>query len=220
MTPSEKIEASNVWDRRFGLPTIPIHDNPWIYIAYTFALVRMVGNVPGTWAEALARHVDACKTPDGVITRWPHGGRLSHDELMGAAYLNHDSAKSIIAKLEEQDGLYGPGQDESDYMFRFVFLKPFLRACAGYRVGIFSQIVFSVSLLLHAFTYKPDVTGDSGTLKNWLMGLELESHGICALTVPLWRKKIEKKGVTLKRIFSKTYLTECPVLAEIAPEHM
>jgi len=218
MTAADKVQASNVWDARYGLPTIPINNNPWIYTAYVFALVKIVdGLVPPSWWEALLKHVQACMTPEGILRRWPDGGGLSHDELIGAAHLSPVAAKSIIVRLEEQDGLYSDPNAEQEYFFRFAFLMPYLRARAGFRVGLVSQIVFSFCILLHGWSYGP-TSGDSDTLKFWLMGIEMEKVGLCALAVPAWRKTMAKKGRSLKSIFSTTYLTECPVLGEIAPE--
>lgn len=33
-SPIERLKASNAWDHRYQLPTVPMHSNPHLYMAY------------------------------------------------------------------------------------------------------------------------------------------------------------------------------------------
>jgi hypothetical protein len=224
VTVFEKIESSELWDKRYGLPLIPRHSNPFIYCAYVFKLAKYYTDpsfpdLKVEWEASALEYSALCNVAgNGYFRRWPDGGggTFSHDEMIGAAYLNRLNAASIGYALLKNDGIYD-SDSEAKNVFRFLFLMPYLKARAGFKVSLPSQILWSAHVVTHALRYN-EKTGDSGTLKIWLMAEEMIRFPICKLAYSFWRSRMLKKGRTLKKIFSTSYLTEFPILAEIAPE--
>lgn len=222
MSAIEKLMKSNVWDSRFSLPTIPMHSNPWIYTAYCLLLAGKADKVD--YREKLLVEIDEfyskCLMPSGVMNKWPGGGHTSHDELMGAAWLRPGIAREIVEYLELNDGMYDNESPEKPrekfYMYRFIFLMPYLRACAGLRVSLASQVIWSLAAISNCWKF----TGDSsGVLLFMLMGDKMQNYPISKIAVWFWRRRLMTKfGCTPKLVFQKFYLTEAPVLAEIAQE--
>lgn len=217
-----KVMNSNAWDTRFSLPTVPFHSNPWIYIAY---FLNVAGIADGEdYAKKLSPEVDEfykkCLKVSGVFTKWPEGGFTSHDELMGAAWLRQGIAREIVQYLSEHDGIYDSecpeAPRETHNVYRFIWLMPFLKACAGYKVSFLSQIIWSISAIANSWKFSGDT---SGVLLFWLMCSKMKDYPLSKIAVWFWGHRMKNKhGITPKIIFSKYYLTETPVLAEIAPE--
>lgn len=234
-----KIKGSNVWDSRFELPLIPIHNNPFLYSYYVMKMAGYTKEIH----ERLSLHAENCRTSFGVFDRWPDGsgGIMSFDELMGLAAHHEWAAQEILAYLTETDGVYinrpedvKPHElDEKHYVYRMIFLKPFLRACAGYKVNLISQAQFSAfliyDLLTHKFTIDDFFKADAGTdefrkkldapgrLKIWVMLDYMEKYPLSKLAVNWWRRSMRKKDITPKTCFAN-YLSEVPIMWEIAPE--
>lgn len=224
MTYFDKVKNSNAWDPRFGLPLMPIHNNPWIYCAYTFLLLKLCGERRAyqEMRAALIAHLTACETEVyGLYSTWPGGSaHTSVDEVMGMAYLSPAAADRILTHLKDQDGIYDSGENnrgETMNLYRFIFLVPFLEACSGKRVSLWGQFKWAAHVAFHAFTHK---TGnESDTLLIWLMCDVMEKHFLLRQVIWLWQKRMASQGIDGPRvIFSKYYLTECPVLGEIAVE--
>ncbi len=219
----EKVKASNVWDPRYNLPTVPMHNNPWIYMAYVALLLKQADE-RRAWRECSAdlyEFARGCEIDMGLIDRWPDGGggSCSHDEIMGAAYLSMPLAGRIVDRLKKENGRYDNKEtdnDISDQEFRFIFLMPFLRACAGLKVGFFSQFMWCVHVLEHALTHK--LGEESGTLKIWLMLDMMERFLICRWVGSFWQSRMRKHGLNGVKDCFKYYLNECPVLGEIATD--
>lgn len=229
MNPEARLRISQAWDGRFDLPTIPIHNNPWIYMAYCFRIcneygvdefrLRFKDRIETYYAKCLVNR----ETP-GLFYRWPNGfgGDSSHDELMGGAWLSPMIARDILAHLEKTDGQYTVDPkyivgtyDETKNVNRFFWLRPFLRACAGFRVSLFSQLLWSIQALVSCWNF----TGDaSGVLKVWVMCDVMKKYPISSIAVWYFDYRLRNKfKVTPKDIFARNYLTEIPVLADIAP---
>ena len=94
MTALDLLKQSEAWDPRYSLPLVPMHNNPWIYLAYCTRILRRDG---GWWSSenkqtfeaSIQTHFERCSTDKlGYLKRWPEGGICSHDEILGAAYLN------------------------------------------------------------------------------------------------------------------------------------
>lgn len=214
MTTVEKIEASKAWDTRFNLPTFPQFNNPFIYLAYMWLLVEQSGEkVPDAWELSLAEFGYQCNK-NGTYTRWPDGtgGTFSHDEVMGASYLNHVVAADMINQLQKTDGLFD-SDDERKNQFRFLFLMPLLKACAGYRVGIISQLQWSIHAMITAWKYKDG--SESGILKMWLMIEKMKVYPLSRMACIMFGIIMQKKGIT-PRVAFKKYFNDMPDLAELA----
>ena len=56
-------------------------------------------------------------------------------------------------------------------------------------------------------------------LIRWLTLPQMEKHLFSGIAVSFFKSRLMKLGLTPKEIFSKHYLTEIPIMAEIAPEH-
>lgn len=217
MTVLESLKESKAWNSKYELPLM--HNNPWIYMAYAEMILRFHGEelplIP------LHSYYAACEVKEqpGLIHRWPtaHGGNTSHDELMGAAHLDHEFATLILEYLDRNDGVYDDRAQDKEIsperwnLFRFPWLRPYLAACAGYRVGVFSQIMWISHVVYSAFTVKP---GDVGPhLRIWLMADIMAGYPFCAIAIHFWKARVSKQ-ITLKRALS----IEPGVLDQWAPD--
>ena len=216
----DKIKESTVWDKNYNLPTIPRHNNGHIYCAYVTLILEKLGENTSDIRASYIDFFNKCQLPNGTFSRWPggRGGDTSHDEIMGAAYMNDVFACSLIDYLTKMDGQFSVEKQEQynerRNQFRFVWLMPFMKACAGYRVSLFSQAAWGLYALYNAATWKGDC---SGTLKVWLTLDRMKEYPLSAFFGFIWKLWMEKKHkITPKIIFTKYYLTEEPVLGQIA----
>jgi hypothetical protein len=164
---------------------------------------------------------DRYKFP-GLLNRWPggFGGLTSHDEVIGASFLDSDFAKRAVNYLASQDGNYNntgepetiPGQHN---LYRFVWFLPFVKARAGFKVNVISQFAWVTRLLGDLFNYKPGDEG--GKLLTWIMLEDMSKQSICKIFIYFWKKKMKKLGLGPKKMF-EIYLKECPVFHDLAPE--
>lgn len=216
----DKIKESTVWDKNYNLPTIPRHNNGHIYCAYVTLILEKLGENTSDIRASYIDFFNKCQLPNGTFSRWPggRGGDTSHDEIMGAAYMNDVFARSLIDYLTKMDGQFSVEKQEQynerRNQFRFVRLMLFMKACAGYRVSLFSQAAWGLYALYNAATWKGDC---SGTLKVWLTLDRMKEYPLSAFFGFIWKLWMEKKHkITPKIIFTKYYLTEEPVLGQIA----
>lgn len=234
MTVFQNFQNSNAWDARYNLPLVPIHNNPWIYLAYA---VKLIANGQHTndelieLVDLIEDQLERCKSDEaGEWWRWPgeRGGPVSHDELMGLGYLGwklglpSKPAQKILSHLNKTDGEYNltneDGIPERYNVYRFVFLTPFLRACTKkeFRLGWLSQIMFCFHVGLDAVTYKLEHGDEGARLRMWLMMEPMEAFPLPRLVLGWWKEKMEKLGLSPKKLYEK-YLAECPVYRENAP---
>lgn len=239
MSAIEMLQKSNAWDDKYGIPNVPSHNNPHIYVAYCYMIadrydVKRNPEIQEKYDLMLAmyrRFWEGCqigenhifegkKLNPGTFSRFPggRGGDTSHDEIMGAAYLYKSAAEYLVDYLTKTDGQFSINAtatyDESRNQFRFWWLMAFLKACAGYRVSLVSQFAWGLYALYNAFTWKGDC---SGTLKVWLTLDKMKKYPLSAFFGFIWKLWMEKKHkLTPKIVFTKYYLTEVPVLGQIA----
>jgi hypothetical protein len=210
------ITKTELWDPRYNLPTIPQHSNPWIYMALVFKCVpefKDIANVFEHWLK--------CYHPP-IFYRWPDktGGNFSHDEILGAAHVLINAAYTIYCELVKYDG-YSPDEHgritENRYMFRFPFLRPFLRARLGMKVSTLSQVLWSLYVLKATVFSKKTKLDADGLLKIWLMSDYTSGYPIMDLTKHIWKLVMKHKGIGPKYLFTEHYLYVCPTMREIAP---
>lgn len=214
----DNFRASNAWDERYRLPTCPNQNNPWLYMAYAERIGFCTNQVVVSRIEAEAFGVK-CEIESGLIARWPtkDGGMTSHDELIGACSLSPWLADRIAAYLERHDGEYNSTGEVSDIperydLFRIVWLMPYVRACAGWQVGLFSQLLWSVSCILSAL----DADLGGGKLRFWLMFPQMENLPLCSLAIAFFRACAGARGITPQSAF-RIEPRENPVFADNAP---
>jgi hypothetical protein len=197
--------ASKAWDKRYELPLFPEFNNPWIYGAYAKKLLEESSS-PDDLRVRFTIHAMYCQGNEpGFFTRWlgGDGGSTSHDELMGLAYVCEPFvAKKILDRLYARDGVYNPEDKPVDTMWRFIFLEPFLRECAGLPVGLFSQLKWAAHVFWSALTYK---SGSSGPLKIWLMGDVMSKYIICHAAYTFWKRRMAKKGPFPQWMFTEHF---------------
>jgi hypothetical protein len=176
--------------------------------------------------DAYATFLHSCMIVPGLFNRWPDGtgGKTSHDELVGMAYLNQEAARQIVDYLTEKDGEYNNTSfketiPEENNQFRFIWLLPFLKSCAKYRVSLISQVLWISCLLTDFFKKKENLDG-SGLTMRWLMCERMGQYWLSALAIFFWKLKMKSLGVGPKYIFENKYLVEVPVFAENALEEM
>lgn len=212
----EEFKKSNAWDVRNGLPTVPFHNNPWIFMAYAFKLIKLNdGSVPldkELWNMALN-----CEKEPGLYNRWPDGtgGVTSHDELIGISFLIPTMSFRILRYLDSNMGYYNnltsaKGLSFFRYnLFRFVFLKPVLKSFANLELTKLDKFFLYAYLITHAFNPKKDY---GGSLVIWIMTEALKDNKV----VQLWKKLSNKKMYGPKECF-QNYLKECKVFYNNAP---
>lgn len=219
-TALELVKTSNAWDPRYNLPTLPNHNNPFIYMAYLDLAMRAYDG------SQIERHLiwdfyAACEKESGLFYRWPDhgGGQISHDEVMGAAYFDPIIAKRILNYLDAHDGEFNVTGEPVDAtgekynIYRMVWLRPYLMACCEDRpVSFISQIYWLVGLISDYFN--EDAGG--GKLRTYLMASKMARFPMCKFFFDLWRTKMEKKGITFKTALA-IEPRENPVLTSLAP---
>lgn len=213
---ADQIEASELWDPRYNLPTIPIHNNPRIYTALVF---RFMDEVPRAW---VARFIDfsqkAWVERNGILvpTRWPdgRGGNYSHDEILGDAFILPGLAWIHLEVLRVAWGVYPDENGEfpvSRWFYRFIFLVPYLKARAGEKLSVFNKLAWSIHVLM---SMRAKTVDADGAFKIWLMVREMKNH--CPKTCARWVAGMKKRGMTPKDLFVD-YLKECPSMRKFAP---
>lgn len=208
-TAIERLKESNVWDDKYGIPNAPAFNNPHIYVAYCYMIAKKADEAQLAFpldnkdtvekylimGQMYRRFFNLCKINEdtvfegkklknGAFSRFPggRGGDTSHDEIMGAAYMDNGISAYLIDYLTKLDGQFTANEvalyDESRNQFRFWWLMPFLKACAGYRVSLLSQFAWGLYAVIDAVGWKGDC---SGPLKTWLMYDKMKKYPVSAI---------------------------------------
>lgn len=219
MSVLQKFKDSNAWDPRYNLPLVPKANNPWIYLAYATKLVKdaNLSDFDRKYELKIWNLLCSCEVKPGLYNRWPDGsgGVTSHDELIGMAYLVPEMAFRILSHLEIHLGYYnnlGTGGYLRFNLYRFVFLKPYLKVRAKMDLNLWDKLAWSAYMLLDALFYKG--RDEDGRLMRWLMA----EHTQHLWATRFWVESMNRKVRGPKQIF-ETYLTECPVFREVAPDN-
>jgi hypothetical protein len=211
------LSLTELWHVLYQLPLIPIHANPHFYLA--LVMLCSPGSVPQPRADAYFQscvgHDTYYRFPDG------RGGNFSHDEILGAASYSQIAAAELYDTLETNDGIF---PDEfghlvaTRYFYRYVFLKPYLRARLGMPVSAFAQSFWSMHVVWSIFMNRQNNFDPDGLLKVWVMGQSVKNYPEMNFFYELWKKVMKSRGIGPKMIFAGHYLTECPSMARIAPD--
>lgn len=238
----QSFQAPPTWSEECGLPLVPFHNNPFIYGAYAIKIIRLHDKIDPldpspesnyAWMrENWERYLKDTEIEPGFFNRWPkgRGGLTSHDEVMGRAWLCPKEASKILAYLEKHDGLFAnvdikSGIPERENIYRFYWLKPFLKACTihkdnpdQHRVSLISQLIWSWYALMDGMFYKKEENDGGGRARMWLMLDKMEKLPLSNIFVQFWRNRMKKLGISPKTVFSELYLKEAPQFAAFAPE--
>lgn len=203
----DQFKASNAWDNRYNLPLCDGYNNPWIYMAYADLLMRIQDPTGPAIAPVEAEnHFLKCEAAvpngnpnrgPGLFMRWPDstGGQTSHDEIMGACHLSSWIAKRIVLYLDAYDGEFNATGEKATVIeqfnvYRMLFLKPYIRACANLKVSILSQLVWIFCLLVDAITRDPQDCG--GALRFWLMCYTMNQYPLCRIAIAVWKWRTQR----------------------------
>lgn len=208
-----KLMDSNAWDSQYHLPLIPEHNNPWIFCAYVQRLLWTNGDwIPYSDIE---KHISRCEEEPGFIQRWPGDNNTSHDELLGAAFLSPAFSARAVDYLSKHNGYYTQEKPTlRDNIYRYVFMLPALKAFANRPVNLFLQILLAFHVLWELYFVKAGEANDR--LKIWLMYPYVKNLGLSGPVVRYWARTWTKRGVTPKVMFTQNYLTEVPIMGEMA----
>lgn len=214
LTYGEVVVNSELWHPRFQIPCIPMHNNPGIYTAL---VVHMLSRYDYRWSY-LTSFIYHWLLLEDKWARWPDGsgGNISHDEMLGWGYLSPRAACSYIGHMEHRFGFFpnDKGQFQwNRWMYRFVFLKPFLEKRAYGRASLLGKFLWSVYVIQSALQTRRNNFDADGVIKVWLMCNDPPVSWVAKF----WRRRMEKIGLRPIDIFS-VYLSECPTLRLIAPE--
>jgi hypothetical protein len=218
----EQIKNSNIWDKRFGLPLVPGLNNPFFYLALITKIYRGLQAVP--FFAGTQEYIDGCKKDRGLYHRRPDGtgGVTSHDELIGIAYLDQDAAQGILGYLQMRDGVYNnSGASEEDSgerfnLFRFPWFISYLKARAGFRVGLHSQFFYATHVYLDAKkNQNPLSESPDARLMIWLMNEEMGKYPLCNLAIRYWERVMNKYQKTVSGWF-KDHLPNYPIFATLS----
>lgn len=222
-------KASDAWSV-YGLPLCPGMDNPWLYSAYALLAFKRHEQDPldlAVWQMNAWRYYVLCQIESGLISRWPKDypaydptDLTSHDELMGAAYQNRDVAAAILDYLDRHDGEYNnTAQAEAFPMqknvYRMIFLRPYLLACAGGTPNPWSKLVWCAYMVFDALTRRKEDCG--GALRCWLMTDVMDRFGSCWLVGRFWKWRASKVGQTPKTCLAVEPGSQKPIYSMIAP---
>ena len=211
---------SNVWDKRFNLPLLPDHSNPWIYSAYALKLIKDSKEDTKDLYRDFRYYAERCKVETGLYNRKPDniGGAMSHDELIGICYSNQEISKDILMYYDFHDGQYDNTKDNTVHpdrynISKFFWVRPFIAKRAGATVSIKSEIMWSFHVLLSAF--KAELDNCDSKLMIWLMAEYMKDHVLCWISYKFWKYRMNKKGITLPVMFEKA-LKNYPVYKDSA----
>ncbi len=193
-------------------------DNLLLFSSHYMALLQIHGDwsiSDQVWYENL---VETFSIRPGLLSRYP-GETLasSWDDHIGVACVSYTCfptyAKLMWAYAVDNGFMY-----TGDFLGRFVFFMPTLKACAGQELSYFEQILAAVSFIENLWEDRQETSGKillwhrARVLKNkyWLLGA----------VIGLWKWKMLKlypRG--LKDIFTIYFGSEHP-LTKYAPEDM
>lgn len=225
---SRTFKDSNVWDSRFGLPTRPRHNNPHIYLAY-FLLCDLIG-VNKLYDYEIERirsaYIDffnRCKTKNETFNRWPDGsgGRISHDEILGAAFSlwyfgDVDEAERIYLGLLRSDGVANQAGDKDDLLgesrfdvFRIIYLRPMLQFYSGYSLSLRSELMIALHLV---FQLIRNDHGAGGYLRTLLIvsSLRHREYRLLNAVFFFYRIIMNRRGKTPKKLSEQYFGLEEP----------
>jgi hypothetical protein len=229
VTALEFLRTTRVWDPIWDLPLFPGH-NPHIYLAYTQQVLKLRGE---TLSEVDYRYYYwGCEVEEGLFRRAPETWDpiTSHDEIMGACALDQEVARRVVGYLRRSRGYFNPLEPKPRGLrefFRFNVLRmlwmwPFLRTCAGERIGLFWQLVWCLRVLLGHFQLDSSKHGPKARLMNWLMADQMVRYRPCHWVWNAYRKALVKRGFKLDHELSQepddVPRGQSAVLSAIAPE--
>jgi hypothetical protein len=215
---------SGAWSAEYGLPLVPACRNPWLYMAYACKLLELNGALID-FNVSLQDFIKRCEIAPGLFHRYPDGDRdiTSFDEIMGIAYLDKLAAGRVFKYLEEHFGEYNNTGEQEKVpeqfnVYRFLFLRPFLKAITG-SFDLLAELIWSGVIFWDAFTYDKSKGLDaSGRLRTWLMMEDMEVYLLCRLAIKFWRYRMKRQEVTLKECMA-IEPREAPSFAAIVGNH-
>lgn len=224
-----KLPYSQAWDPRYDLPSVPIHNQPFLYGAYAIKIIKlrdgndflashMVHNTIYRFWDYIAK----CEKESGLYNRRPDGsgGITSHDELIGLVYIKWPESQYILEYLKKHRGRYVNTSEVSWNpfkwnLYRFPWFIAYLKARRDDYLSNAWQFIWSLQLLAPDLVwFRPD---NGGLLRKWIMLDEMERHPISGWFIKKWRAKMKRLGIGPRKCFEH-YLVECPVFREFAPE--
>jgi hypothetical protein len=225
MTKLEAFQQSDMWDAEFNLPLSPQNNNPWFYLACAVRI--MYGSIASpavdeTLFNDIMKYTNQCEKSPGLLNRWPNGqSQVSHDELIGACYLNTHFAKRCQTYLEDHKGEYNnTGNPESlplEFNFyRFPWFVQFVKACAGNSMSLLSQALWAYNILWNCVTVSATKLDTSMILLNWVMCDIMQCYPLSNHVVKLWKWRLNKLGITPKMVLA-IEPKQNPIMAELAP---
>lgn len=196
------LKTTSLWDDRYNLPLDPKFDNPHLYCAYISKYFSL--NV----IEDYIKYLTLCENKDGTYNRWPNktDDAISHDELIGMAYLSPFAAEKILATLRKGWGKYdntGTRSFFSSWQYRWLQLVPYLKNKACQKVTIINDLAWALNCVIDALSND----GMSGHLMIWLMKDSMRSYYFSKLAIKFWQSRMNKRGFTDK-VMLQTYFYE------------
>ena len=227
----DAFKSSSAWSKAHNLPCVPRANNPWIYTAYAEKIIRLADSFQPLIADSLKAFFNGCRNNEsGLMNRWPdgNGGVFSYDEFIGASALSKTFAKILYFDLIACDFVYNnkPDTELSNIpdrfnTERFIFFTPYMRAACGLPLSYFSQLKWSLHLIINIVSKAATIKARaSGLLKTWVMIDAMNKpseYPFAALVIALWRWRMRRAGVGPRFCFGY-YLTEEPVFQAYAPE--
>lgn len=155
------------------------------------------------------------------------GGPTSHDEIMGAAYFSEAIARRILAYLEEHRGNYDthkrgrppihrwdraltvrqnliallksiPTHFLRWNVYRILWLRPYLFACAGLHVSTLNQLIWGAFAVRQALTATNIAkVGPGRRLRFWLMSERMQDFPVSRLAVRFFLHRMQRSEATL-----------------------
>jgi hypothetical protein len=130
----------------------------------------------------------------GLYRRYPGATDNSVDNLVGVCCFGESFAKSILTYCESTRFSYDvtkPGHFTLRYWFgRFVGFPPFVKAAAGKKIGIGSQILFSLACLFTLIGSRTDV--GNRQLQLLMNDVLYGKYRLVDATIRFWGKRMKK----------------------------
>jgi hypothetical protein len=159
----------------------------------------------------LQTFVQACELEPGSLARYPgEFNPTSHDDLTGVAVAWPAYAARILAFAEAHDWEWA-----GNWLGRIPDFPPTIRAAAGARLGIASQIRAAIGFSWNIFEAKGET---SGKCLLFLKSLALFGQGkIIDLAIAVWRLRMHRTYGSMKAVYAIYFGADHP-FALFGPE--
>lgn len=194
-------------------------NNPSLFTAEASTILgwQFVG-----WPQYPQFLLDAMVTP-GLYRRYPGcNSNTSQDETLAQATISSLAAQTILEYGRKHWWVFQPQGGEfqwGSWLGRFVWLRPYVKFCAVFRMNWFDQILWSACCMASPFSAYSDT---SGKLLFWVMSrFIMKANGkpwLCKQAIRFWNWRMAGKYESPQELF-EVYFGSVHPFVKYAPSN-